>query len=59
MWLSVHKLCFSVWLIIPMPSLSHELDIIVIITAPVHGFRTSAFITIEVGRKFKGMEGEN
>lgn len=44
------------WLITPVPSLSHKLDII---TDPVYGFRASTFITIQVGRKHKGMVGGN
>lgn len=45
------------WLIIPVPSFSHELD--TIITEPVYGFRASTFITIQVGRKCKGTVGGN
>lgn len=46
-----------VWLIIPVPGLSHELD--TIITDPVYGFRASIFITIQVGRKCEGLVGGN
>jgi len=44
-------------LITPVPSLSHELDIIN--TDPVYGFRASAFITILVGRKCEDMVSGN
>ncbi|KAJ7414989.1 hypothetical protein WISP_80183 [Willisornis vidua] len=39
-------------------SLSHELDIIIVLS-PIYGFRASTFITIQLGRKFKGKVDEN
>lgn len=51
------NLVSPMWLIIPVPSLSHELGII--ITDPVYGFTASIFITTQVSRRCKDTLGGN